>query len=123
LIDVLGEKVEEVKACGFRPSQAATALFRRWLPSVLYGFVSNQLVLTPEIRRARCTACLDCVRICPVRAISLVRDKAWVDEAGCIHCLCCHEACSTMSIQLKQRPLGRLFRGSSRLIESLRILR
>lgn len=123
LIDVLGEKVEDVKARDFRPSLASTALFRRWLPSFLYAYVSNQLVLTPEILPARCTACLDCIHICPARTISLVHNKALVDEAGCIHCLCCHEVCSTRSIRLKQHPLGHLFRGGSRLFDSLRKLR
>jgi uncharacterized protein (DUF362 family)/Pyruvate/2-oxoacid:ferredoxin oxidoreductase delta subunit len=121
-IEVLGEKVADVRLRHFRPSLAATALFRRWLPSFLYGFVSSQLVLTPEIRRASCTACLDCVRICPARTISLVREKALVDEAGCIHCLCCHEVCPARSIRLKQRPLGRLFRGGGRLLDSLQKL-
>jgi uncharacterized protein (DUF362 family)/Pyruvate/2-oxoacid:ferredoxin oxidoreductase delta subunit len=121
-IDVVGEKVEDVKARDFRFSLAATALFRRWLPSFLYSFVSNQLILTPEVVTARCTACLDCIKICPAKTISLVRDRARVDEAGCIHCLCCHEVCSYESIRLKQRPLGKIFRGASGLYKVIQNL-
>ena len=122
-IDVVGEKVEDVKARDFRPSLAASSLFRRWLPSFLYAFGSDQLILTPEVVPVRCTACLDCIHICPTKTISLVGGRARVDKAGCIHCLCCHEACSFESIRLKQRPLGRIFRGGSRLYKVLRNLR
>jgi len=122
LIDVAGEKLEEVRARDFRPSLAATALFRRWLPSFLYAYVSGQLILTPEVVGAKCTACLDCIKICPATTIRLERDKALVDEAGCIHCLCCHEACSYESIRLKQRPLGKIFRGGTRMVNSLKNL-
>lgn len=122
-IKVVGEKVEDVECRDFRPSLAAAGLFRHWLPSFLYAYVSGQLVLTPEVLPAKCTACLDCIDICPAKTISLVSDKAWVDENRCIHCLCCHEVCLHRSIRLKQRPLGKLFRGGIRLYEAMKSLR
>jgi len=122
-IDVVGSKIEEVERRDFRPSLAATGLFRHWLPSFLYARVSGRLILTPEVVPSRCTACLDCLEVCPAKAISLVHDKARVDEAGCIHCLCCHEVCLHRSIRLKQRPLGRTIRRGLRLYEAARNLR
>jgi uncharacterized protein (DUF362 family)/Pyruvate/2-oxoacid:ferredoxin oxidoreductase delta subunit len=118
-IDIVGAKVEDALCRGFRRSLAATRLFRRWLPSFLYGFVSGRLILTPEVIPSRCTACLDCLNACPTAAISLAQDKAWVDEGRCIHCQCCHEVCPQRSIRLKQRRLGRLVRGFSRLCEGI----
>jgi uncharacterized protein (DUF362 family)/Pyruvate/2-oxoacid:ferredoxin oxidoreductase delta subunit len=122
-IDVVGEKIEDVEARDFRPSSAATVLFRRWLPSFLYAYASGQLILTPEVVPARCTACLDCINICPAKTISLVSGRARIDEAGCIHCLCCHEVCFYRSIRLKQRPVGRIMRGGSHLYKMIKNLR
>jgi ferredoxin len=121
-IDVVGEKVEEVEARSFRRSWAATGLFSRKLPSDIYAFVNGRLILTPEVVPGRCSGCLECVKICPAGTIGLVRQKAWIDEAGCIHCLCCHEVCLQRSIRLKQRPLGRLLREGSRLYGEMKSL-
>lgn len=122
-IEVVGEKLADVQVRDFRPSSAATALFSRWVPSFIYAHMSGQLILTPEVVPAKCTACLDCINICPAETISLVRNKARVDEARCIHCLCCHEVCVHRSIRLKQRPVGRILRGGSMLYEVIKNLR
>jgi uncharacterized protein (DUF362 family)/Pyruvate/2-oxoacid:ferredoxin oxidoreductase delta subunit len=121
-IQVIGESLARVRVRDFRPSLAASRLFRRRLPSRLYAFVSGKLILTPEIIREKCTACLECLTVCPARTIHLVRDAVWVDEAGCIHCLCCHEVCVQRSIRLKQRPLGRMIRGMSRLSRKMKTI-
>jgi uncharacterized protein (DUF362 family)/Pyruvate/2-oxoacid:ferredoxin oxidoreductase delta subunit len=121
-IEIVGEKLADVQIRGFRPSWAATGLFRRWLPSFLYAYVSGQLILTPEVIPGRCTACLECLKACPAETIRLVQNKAWIEETGCIHCLCCHEVCVHRSIRLRQPPLGRFFRGGSRLYEKMKDL-
>jgi uncharacterized protein (DUF362 family)/ferredoxin len=121
-IDIVGEKVEDIESRDFRPSSAATGLFRHWLPSFFYAYVSGQLILTPEVIPSKCTACLDCINICPAKTISLVQDRARVDEARCIHCLCCHEVCFYRSIRLKQRPVGRILRRGSRLYQVIKNL-
>jgi len=122
-IEVVGAEIKDVERRDFRPSLAATGLFRHWLPSFLYARISGRLILTPEVVPSRCTACLDCLNVCPTKAISLVHDRARVDEAGCIHCLCCHEVCLHRSIRLKQRPLGKIIGRGLRLYETARSLR
>ena len=86
-IVVVGEKLEDVQVRDFRPSSAATGLFRRWLPAFIYAYVSGELILTPEVVPPKCTACLECIKICPAETISLVRNKARIEETRCIHCL------------------------------------
>jgi len=113
-IDICGEKIEDVEVKDFRPSARATGMFSRWLPSFIYAYVSGQLILTPEVVRKECTACLECIKICPAKTIHEVGGKAWVDETGCIHCLCCHEVCIHRSFRLRHRPVGRLIRGAER---------
>lgn len=113
LIEIAGEKIEDVEVKNFRHSAVAVSLFRKKLPSFLYAYLQEQLRLTPEVLKKNCTACLECVDICPLQAISLPEKVAWIDEKKCIHCLCCHEVCRFEAIRLKQLPLGRLMRGGS----------
>jgi uncharacterized protein (DUF362 family)/Pyruvate/2-oxoacid:ferredoxin oxidoreductase delta subunit len=113
LIDIAGEKIEDIEVRDFRHSAVAVSLFQKKLPSFLYAYLQSQLALIPEIRKETCTACLECAHICPQSAISLLRKAAWIDERRCIHCLCCHEVCRFQSIRLKQLPLGKLMRRGS----------
>jgi ferredoxin len=113
LIDVAGEPPQEVAVEDFRPSAAAVKLFRRKIPSLLYALFQSELVLIPEVRPDVCTACQECVRICPSGAVHLAGEAALVDERKCIHCLCCHEACPDRAIRLKQLALGRMIRTAS----------
>jgi uncharacterized protein (DUF362 family)/Pyruvate/2-oxoacid:ferredoxin oxidoreductase delta subunit len=119
-IDIFGEKIEDVEVKDFRPSARATGMFRRWLPSFIYAYISGQLILTPEVVPKKCTACWECVKICPAKTIRQVGGKAWVDETGCIRCLCCHEVCIHRSFRLRHRPLGRLLRSAERFYKKIK---
>ena len=46
------------------------------------------------IVRSKCVGCGDCVRACPVQAISMQRGKAVVDPEKCISCRLCVITCS-----------------------------
>jgi ferredoxin len=74
----------------------------------------------PRPKPGRCTACGDCVRACPVDAVSLpeVADAAGaddprprvarVDDSLCIRCYCCHEVCPSAAIDLEFTGMGRM---------------
>jgi uncharacterized protein (DUF362 family)/NAD-dependent dihydropyrimidine dehydrogenase PreA subunit len=49
----------------------------------------------------RCTACGQCVRICPKTAIKIINQKAQVDYLKCIRCYCCAEICPDEAIDLE----------------------
>ncbi len=112
-LEIAGDKLEDVEVKDFKHSAFAVSLFRRRLPSFLYAYIQGQLSLIPEVISSRCTACSECVNICPARAISVLQEAAWIDEKKCIHCLCCHEICRFRALRLKQFPLGRLLRTGS----------
>lgn len=119
-IEIVGENMREVQIKDFKQSAIAIGLLRRRLPSFLYAYLQAQLVLIPEVSREKCTACLECVEICPRKAIQLVQDTAWVDESFCIYCMCCHEVCQFQAIKLKQKPIGRAIRKGASLYKKLK---
>ncbi len=51
----------------------------------------------------KCTACGDCVEICPKQAIQIRDKRARVDDTKCIACYCCHEICPYEAIDLERR--------------------
>ncbi len=112
-IEIAGADIKSVEVKDFRRSAVAIGLLQQRLPAFLYAYFQSQLTLTPEVAAAKCTACLRCLDICPVQAISLFGKAARVEEKKCIHCLCCHEVCRFQAVRLKQRPLGKLMRTAS----------
>ena len=109
-IDILGEDTRTLRLPEFKHSAVAIGLLRRKLPQTLYAIIQEQLVLTPEVIKDKCTACEECVQICPVKVIRLIDKAAWIEEKMCIHCMCCHEICRFQAIRLKRRPAGVLIR-------------
>jgi uncharacterized protein (DUF362 family)/Pyruvate/2-oxoacid:ferredoxin oxidoreductase delta subunit len=51
----------------------------------------------------KCTACGQCVDICPKQAIQILNQKAQVDYSKCIRCYCCAETCPYEAIDLVVR--------------------
>lgn len=41
-----------------------------------------------------CVGCNDCVKVCPVNAISIEDGKAYIDQEKCIKCGLCYKACT-----------------------------
>jgi uncharacterized protein (DUF362 family) len=50
-----------------------------------------------------CTACGECVEICPKKIIKIDEDIAKIDYSECIKCYCCHEICPYSAIKLETR--------------------
>ncbi len=119
-LEVTGERLEDVSVADFRHSAVAVWLLQKQLPSSVYAYLQSQLTLIPQVMAERCNGCFECVRICPVGAVSGTGRTARVAEKDCIHCLCCHEVCAYGAIRLKQLPLGRAMRGASQLAGRLR---
>ena len=109
-MELLGEKIPDIEAKDFKQSAIAVGLIRKNIPAFLHGFIQWQLVLIPSVLPKKCTACEECVDICPTKAAHMVEGKARVDKSRCIHCMCCHEVCRFRAIKLRQRPLGKMLR-------------
>ena len=82
------------------------------LPETMKGLI--QLIPSPlaALRRhfapypkpdpSRCLGCGECVRDCPVQAMTLTEHKAVVDRRRCIRCYCCQEVCPVHVVQIKR---------------------
>lgn len=46
----------------------------------------------------KCNGCGLCISICPVQAISIIQNKAFIDQNKCIECLQCMDECPTYAI-------------------------
>ena len=52
----------------------------------------------PKIDKAKCNGCEECVEACPAEAITLVDEKAVINEDECTECGECVETCPEEAI-------------------------
>jgi formate hydrogenlyase subunit 6/NADH:ubiquinone oxidoreductase subunit I len=63
--------------------------------------MTTQQQWMPQIDRALCTGCGDCIDICPTQALSQVEGKATVIRPeACNYCAVCEDICPTGAIGL-----------------------
>jgi ferredoxin len=118
-IELLGENILDIEVQDFKQSAIAVGLIRKNIPAFLHGFIQWQLVLVPRVLRKKCTACKECVDICPTGAASLAEGRAIIDKSRCIHCMCCHEVCRFYAIRLGQRPFGKILRAMTTIYKRI----
>ena len=53
----------------------------------------------PYVNRYFCVGCGDCVKICPTQAITMISDRAVIDQTLCIDCSFCVKACNYQAIR------------------------
>ncbi len=107
-IEVVGEKLAELRYPGFKLPAATTNVFTRKAPRTLARHFLKQSMLRPQITSDLCTACRECVKACPASAISIDGEVAVVDYRRCIGCLCCNEVCRFEAIVPRRSVVGRL---------------
>ncbi|MBP7563957.1 MAG: 4Fe-4S binding protein [Candidatus Cloacimonetes bacterium] len=52
------------------------------------------------VQKSKCVSCQDCVKTCPVNAVSIVQNKAVIDTEKCINCNLCVKACTYQAIKV-----------------------
>jgi len=63
----------------------------------------------PVFIHSECTGCGECVKICPVRAITMHSEKKnWVvlNDRKCIRCFCCSEVCRYNAVEVRRKVCG-----------------
>jgi uncharacterized protein (DUF362 family)/NAD-dependent dihydropyrimidine dehydrogenase PreA subunit len=98
-IDVVGERVEDVKISNF---QFPTLSQMDWnLPEFLTKALKNAFTSRPVIEEEICKACDRCEEICPPKALARKGKDLFFDYEQCIHCFCCLEVCPEGAISIK----------------------
>ena len=117
-IRIIGDKLEPI------PFSLEKPLFKRKIFSIFFwamhsiDYVYSRLFpqktliplfnwiigLRPKIIKSKCTKCMMCVKVCPVGAISLVKNEIKIDRKKCmeVRCLKCVEVCPVGAIQIKR---------------------
>ena len=98
-IEVVGERVEEVKIPRFRlPTLSEPA----WnLPGFLRRALKNALTSKPVSDEELCENCDQCIGACPPKALGRKRKGLVFDYGKCIRCFCCQEVCPAGAITIK----------------------
>jgi uncharacterized protein (DUF362 family)/Pyruvate/2-oxoacid:ferredoxin oxidoreductase delta subunit len=103
-IEIVGADLNEVKLPDFkRPLITAGKLgydHMPWYLQALQPMFKNALTARPRVIWHRCIACGTCIEGCPMEAVSIVKEKAFIDNKKCIRCYCCHEICPEEAIGL-----------------------
>lgn len=74
-------------------------------------------VLIPEINQDRCKGCGECADICEFNAITTAGGKALVFPDLCHSCGGCVKICPERAITERERPIGKILKGTSGDIE------
>jgi len=89
----------------FKLMHVVDYVYSRLVPKKTLIPLFNWIIgLRPKIIKSKCTKCMMCVEVCPVGAISLVKNEIKIDRKKCMdaRCLKCVEVCPVGAIQIKR---------------------
>ena len=72
------------------------------------GKLAQHSDVSPRTIAQNCTGCGACVEVCPVSAITLVKNKSLIDSRLCIGCASCIAACAFHAIDVQWEAGGDL---------------
>lgn len=70
------------------------------------GKLAQHSDVAPFVRIEKCTACKECIKVCPQEAIIIKIDKAYIDPEKCIGCASCIAACTENAIDVNWEAGG-----------------
>lgn len=104
-IDIEGENIGEFIFSNFKLPKTS----KIYLLPPLFRKMAKQLIwFRMQVMKDSCRGCRRCIDICPVGAVILKEDKAFVNSKRCILCSCCQEICPYKAINLKKSLLLRM---------------
>ncbi|MFL0248388.1 DUF362 domain-containing protein [Candidatus Clostridium stratigraminis] len=113
-IEVVGEKIENMKAKNFKLSRKGEG-FHFSSPAVS-KFLTGMVAPSPSLVSDKCIGCKRCEEVCPEqgKVIKMVKvgdnlRPTW-NMKNCIRCFCCQELCPAGAIETKNTVIGRLLK-------------
>jgi ferredoxin len=55
---------------------------------------------TPDIDYTKCIGCGNCVNLCPMGAIHIINNHAYIDSKLCRNCRLCIRSCPKLAIKI-----------------------
>ncbi len=111
-IEVVGDKIEDLKINDFKPSRD-TVMSNMLIWPVTSKRFKNLFVDRPVPDKEKCTLCYHCKTICPAGAIEKAvgdDNTPQYDYKKCIRCYCCMEICPDAAINKKRGRLQWMIR-------------
>lgn len=111
-IEVVGEKIEDLKAKDFELCRKGGNFF--FMNPQVNNFLRTLIAPNPILIEDKCISCRRCQEVCPEkpRVIQMVdmngKLKPTWNMKECIRCFCCQELCPAGAIETRHAPLGRL---------------
>lgn len=110
-IEIVGEKLDSLVVSDFKlPANFSRFAVNR-APQSLVKFVLRQISPRPRVKKKNCTACNECVTVCPTGAATMTGKTAVINDKLCIRCMCCHEVCRFNAIMPRRPFVGSVVYG------------
>jgi len=103
-VEILGEAIASVKPAEFKLARTTAV---RFVPEFMLSMARPLVWIRPTFGPT-CEGCGQCVKKCPVQALTLVDKRPVLDEDKCIECLCCHELCPRDAVDVRLSWLARM---------------
>ncbi|MCM8805409.1 MAG: DUF362 domain-containing protein [Candidatus Omnitrophica bacterium] len=104
-VKIIGDQPENIPGFQVPSSSAIFKMQENRFMSGIIRTMANQLNIIPVINHNICVKCMECVKVCPARAIS---NDLKIDRKKCINCLCCFEVCPNRAINVRKSFLARI---------------
>lgn len=104
-IDIMGEALSNVVVKDFLlPSTS----FKTKVPQPIVNIAKKLIKYYPCVEQDNCIKCAACIDACPVKAISMKKDRIVFDYAKCMACFCCQEACPNSAVKVKKSLVAKM---------------
>ncbi|MEK7377002.1 MAG: DUF362 domain-containing protein [Candidatus Margulisiibacteriota bacterium] len=112
-IETVGRALEENIFHGFRKPVSVYGITKKLPPLLIEAFGTSLRNINnyPQIDRNICAECQTCVKNCPAKCITVVKNLKYdINYSKCVACFCCHEMCPEKAVKIKKSFLARILR-------------
>lgn len=113
-IDVVGEKIETLKAKNFKLCRKGGNFY--FVNPTVTKFLRGMIAPYPSLINNKCIGCMRCEDVCPENPKAIVEINnngrtipSWKMDQ-CIRCFCCQELCPAGAIEVKYNRLGKILK-------------
>lgn len=113
-IDVVGEKIETLKAKNFKLCRKGGNFY--FVNPTVTKFLRGMIAPYPSLINNKCIGCMRCEDVCPENPKAITRINSngktipsWKMDQ-CIRCFCCQELCPVGAIEVKYNRLGKILK-------------